>query len=103
MYILGEKIVTIKCYNIKKGAIMKKILFFTILAAFFSSGCNESAVVSAIEDIHTKKHFCKNPRPHICPMIYAPVCGKPTYKTYSNGCSACADIHVKYYIKGKCK
>jgi hypothetical protein len=82
---------------------MKKILLFTAAIAFYFTGCNESAVVSAIEDIHVKKTFCKNPRPHICPMIYAPVCGKPTYKTYSNGCSACSDVNVKYYIQGKCK
>ena len=82
---------------------MKKLLLFTTSLAFFIAGCNESGVVSAIEDIHQQKTFCKSPRSHICPMIYMPVCGKPTYKTYSNGCVACSDESVDYYIKGKCK
>ena len=82
---------------------MKKRLLLASIFLLFFSGCNENSVVSALEDIHTKKTFCKNPRPHICPMIYAPVCGKPTYKTYSNGCSACSDESVKYYIKGAWK
>jgi hypothetical protein len=82
---------------------MKNIFIFALFSAFFFSGCNENSVVSALEDIHVKKTFCKNPRPHMCPMIYAPVCGKPTYKTYSNGCVACSDASVDYYIKGACK
>jgi hypothetical protein len=83
---------------------MKKVLIVsTIFLGVFFQGCNESALVSALEDAHTQKHFCKNPRPKICTFIYAPVCGKPTYKTYPNACSACRDEDVKYYIKGKCK
>jgi len=82
---------------------MKKILVIASVVMIFFSGCNESKVVKTIEDTHIKKSFCKNPRPHICPMIYAPVCGKPTYKTYSNGCIACSDVRVDYYIKGACK
>jgi len=46
---------------------------------------------------------CKNPRPQMCPMIYAPVCGVETKKTYSNSCVACSDINVKMYTKGACK
>ena len=46
---------------------------------------------------------CKNPRPKMCTMIYAPVCGRETRKTYSNACVACSDTNVKTYTKGACK
>ena len=45
-------------------------------------------------------------------MEYRPVCGyfnerircirAPCANTYGNGCSACSDSNVAYYVDGKC-
>jgi hypothetical protein len=80
---------------------MKKIAFIAVCALFFS-GCNSEMASSLVDDFGVKKHWCKNPRPKFCTMIYNPVCGKPINKTYSNGCVACQDKNVKYFIKGAC-
>jgi hypothetical protein len=48
---------------------------------------------------------CVDPRPQICTMDYRPVCGtlkNGTVKTYSNGCSACADAGVISWVDGAC-
>ncbi len=75
---------------------MKKLTLFA--AVIFLSGC-----VNPNNPHFGKYTKCKNPRPQMCPMIYAPVCGYPTKKTYSNGCAACSDKHVVFYKKGACK
>ena len=58
------------------------------------------------------KTYCESPRPEICTMDYAPVCGfyskeiqcikAPCGGTYSNGCSACSDEKVEFYTEGEC-
>jgi hypothetical protein len=50
--------------------------------------------------------ICTEPRPQICTMDYQPVCAKledGTFKTYSNGCTACADTVVIGHREGVCK
>lgn len=62
------------------------------------------------EIINENKVFCENPRPEICTKEYRPVFGyfdgskiqciqAPCGNTYSNGCSACSDENVLYYIE----
>ena len=49
--------------------------------------------------------MCKEPRPQICTQDYRPVCGQlmdGSFKTYSNGCSACSNKKVKGYREGPC-
>jgi len=49
---------------------------------------------------------CPEVRPEICAMDYDPVCGSlsdGSFKTYSNGCNACADPNVTDYSPGECK
>lgn len=48
---------------------------------------------------------CQEPRPEICTMDYQPVCGygDKHQKTYSNGCSACADASVLGWVQGACE
>ncbi len=54
----------------------------------------------------TEQVMCTEPRPEICTMDYQPVCAlleNGSYKTYSNGCSACSDLAVIRYHDGICK
>lgn len=49
---------------------------------------------------------CLEPRPQICTMDYTPVCAKfknGELKTYSNGCSACADVNVLSHRASACE
>ncbi|MDH3447002.1 MAG: hypothetical protein OEO18_02520 [Gammaproteobacteria bacterium] len=59
---------------------------------------------------------CVEPRPQICTMDYTPVCATrdsgrrcvtapcetAESATYANGCGACADPRVVYYLPGAC-
>jgi hypothetical protein len=48
---------------------------------------------------------CTDPRPQLCTMDYRPVCAqlkKGSFKTYSNGCTACSDLLVTAYEEGVC-
>jgi hypothetical protein len=48
---------------------------------------------------------CEEPRPQVCTMDYRPVCASladGAVKTYSNGCSACADASVSSWTEGAC-
>jgi alkaline phosphatase D len=48
---------------------------------------------------------CTDPRPQVCTMDYRPVCGQlndGSFKTYSNGCTACSDLLVTAYEEGAC-
>ena len=49
---------------------------------------------------------CIDPRPQACTMDYTPVCAElknGELKTYSNGCSACADVNVLSHRVSACE
>jgi hypothetical protein len=49
---------------------------------------------------------CTEPRPQVCSQDYQPVCAvmqDGSFKTYSNGCSACSDPEVNSYREGACE
>jgi alkaline phosphatase D len=49
---------------------------------------------------------CPEPRPQVCTREYRPVCAQlrdGSFKTYSNGCSACSDPAVTGYREGACE
>ena len=49
---------------------------------------------------------CPDERPQICTFDFNPVCATTASgetKTYSNGCSACADASVQGYSQGECQ
>ena len=53
-----------------------------------------------------KQTVCTDPRPQVCTMDYRPVCAQledDSFKTYSNGCTACSVHLVKAYEEGACK
>ena len=76
---------------------MKSKIILALTITLLISGCNNPPAPTDGVTI------CHNPRPHICPMIYAPVCDPLHHKTYSNGCVACSHSEVLYYKRGKCK
>ncbi|MDJ0780034.1 MAG: hypothetical protein QNJ85_19360 [Gammaproteobacteria bacterium] len=48
---------------------------------------------------------CEDPRPEVCTMDYRPVCGTRkdgSSETYANGCGACANPEVVYWVEGAC-
>jgi hypothetical protein len=49
---------------------------------------------------------CPGPRPQVCTQDYRPVCAQlrdGSFKTYSNGCTACTDPAVTAYREGACE
>lgn len=53
-----------------------------------------------------KFSYCSEPRPRFCTREYRPVCGvgrKGYRRTFSNGCTACAEPKVKKHSLGACK
>jgi len=53
-----------------------------------------------------KQTVCTDPRPQVCTRDYRPVCAQledTSFKTYSNGCTACSDSRVKSYEEGPCR
>jgi hypothetical protein len=48
---------------------------------------------------------CVEPRSQACTRDYRPVCAAlkgGSEKTYSNGCTACADVKVNAWLEGPC-
>ena len=87
------------------------------------AGIDHSMVVTRIEDQadteRTSIHHlqadagsvqamvpCTEPRPQVCTQDYRPVCAElqnGSFKTFSNGCSACSDPDVIGYREGACQ
>ena len=93
----------------KSGQTLAIVLTSALMAASCSaSGPAESELVSV---------ECSDPRPEMCTRDYRPVCAlrdsgircvttpcpSTEWKTYSNGCSACADSEVQGYRPGTCE
>ena len=81
----------------------KTIVLLAISFAFLHCSSNNTIKPNSSTNTHGKRVKCKDPRPEICPTIYEPVCGKPINETFSNGCFACMNEEVKFYIIGECK
>ena len=72
------------------------------------SGCQ-----SYVKDDHSgtdsdpgaELEMCVDPRPEICTMEFAPVCGmrdSGEKESYPNGCGACSNQEVVGYLPGEC-
>jgi uncharacterized membrane protein len=81
---------------IKRNLLIASISF---LLGACASGAPDRAL--AIEGANV----CEDPRPQVCTMDYTPVCATladGSVKTYSNGCGACADANVDFWVADAC-
>lgn len=95
---------------------------FVLGVLIMLAGCatNNDSVLGAGQTTETdmaEYTQCSDPRPEICTQEYNPVCAikkvdaqcvttpcEPTeHKTYSTGCTACADSSVTMYKPGACE
>ncbi len=84
---------------ISRGVVTSALLVTLTLSVF---GC-ASGQPKALDGPQTA---CIEPRPQICTMDYTPVCAALVSgedKTYSNGCSACADVNVVSHRLAACE
>lgn len=81
---------------------MKYLIKLGLLSTcFFLFSCTSN---QSVQDEGLKQ--CTEPRPEVCTMEYAPVCGtdnKGETQTYATGCTACADAQVVAYHEGECQ
>ena len=66
------------------------------------AGCATSSEKSMTEAGAT---VCEDPRPQVCTADYRPVCATlkdGSSKTYPNGCGACGDANVQYWVENAC-
>ena len=75
------------------------VALLSLASGVCAAGSSEALRVASAETV------CEEPRPEVCTMDYVPVCATlqdGSRKTYSNGCSACADSDVKSWIADVC-
>ncbi len=74
-------------------------LILILFAAPCFGGCDTNIDKEILDTV------CSEPRPEVCTREYAPVCGfklDGASKTYSNGCTACAEEEIMGYKNGEC-
>jgi len=79
-----------------------KMRFLLLLIGPLMGGC---AATTADTNKLAELEVCEEPRPQVCTMDYRPVCASLIdggQKTYSNGCSACADNSVEGWRDEAC-
>ena len=77
------------------------IIVTSVCLALFACATGDSENSMAAADATV----CEAIRPQVCTMDYRPVCARRedgSTGTYSNGCSACADIKVTSWIADAC-
>ena len=93
---------------------LKKIATLCLLSLIFGCSVAKQSDAGAVEQdkdqlsdsaTPTLQKICSEPRPGVCTMIYAPVCGFDAdggSKEYASGCVACSDIKVIGHNQGRC-
>jgi hypothetical protein len=74
-----------------------------ILVSLSLGACASAAPDKA--QVTTDATICEEPRSQACTRDYRPVCAAMpdgSEKTYSNGCTACADVKVTAWVEGPC-
>jgi Kazal-type serine protease inhibitor-like protein len=87
-----------------KNSIFIRLFCFVIFCLMGSMAI--AAQQSNEPNDENKQTVCTDPRPQVCTMDYRPVCAQledTSFKTYSNGCTACSDPRVKFYEEGACR
>jgi len=96
-----------------------ELKWLTVLAWIFLNACaadTPERETSPQEPVELMANWspCPEQRPEMCPQHYDPVCGyeiepkdsdpgsESQPRTYSNGCSACANTRVVGYIPDAC-
>ncbi len=82
------------------------MLMVVVLTSFLFTACSPEATNSEGAPAAAALTACSDPRPQICTADYNPVCGSlggDSYKTFSNGCSACSDAGVSGHRPGACE
>jgi len=82
------------------------LLLLLLLPAFALAGGKSEGKLPETGTDGDALTVCTEPRPQMCTRDYRPVCAQlsdGTFKTYSNGCTACSDISVTGYRKGACE
>ena len=82
---------------------MSRHMISGLMALLLLAGFNLSAALPGEEPVLTS---CPENRPEICTMDYTPVCARHidgSFKTYSNGCTACTNPSVEGYVEGACE
>jgi len=90
---------------------MKTGLTLMFIWSFLVAGCATSAPDTGSSDQAkldetAQLEICEQPRPQVCTMDYRPVCGSLAdggWKTFSNGCGACAVSEVSGWREGACE
>ena len=97
-----------------KSARSSTIRLLIVLGAIVLVACNEQDQTAPGPGAGAVE--CRDPRPEMCTQDYQPVCAtrdngvrcvttpcdSTETATYSNGCMACADPAVYYYVEGAC-
>lgn len=80
------------------------LLFSSLTACSQNEPAGQSPADASPPDV-SGLNLCTEPRPEICTMNYAPVCGvheDGSRSTYSNACSACSNAEVVGSLPGAC-
>ena len=77
------------------------------VALLVTAGCSTTAIPAGPAAPQVAKPLvpCTEPRPQVCTMEYAPACASLAaggFRTYANGCTACADPAATGYRDGAC-
>jgi len=81
---------------------------FALALTVLVSGCQsykEKDQTSAGTKTEMELEMCVDPRPEICTMEYAPVCGvrdDGNGESFPNGCGACSNQEIVGYQPGEC-
>ena len=79
---------------------------FTLLLAAIVSGCGTNSPKVISKNMATDLILCPEKRPQMCTREYRPVCAQHkdgSFKTYSSGCTACANPNVIGYRNDACE